>query len=307
MFGYVANYLIGLLKSVYGISASVVSSVINTVVNGTLIVRQPGGTAGTNEIQIKNDGTNGRVTGFQTLALTLDTNATGPVVIGTAGNAQVLILAGGNDVTNSANRVITIGGAIPIAVALKNACWISNAAGTGAGDVSLYRAAAGVYAIGTGLASGAGWLQNTGGEARRTATQTVTDSASFVADDTQVFTLIAGRKYRFYHWSIYTVVNTSGVKLDLNGGTATMTAINGIIQLVHPTTGAIGNRAQITALTSSAALTATGTLYTAEAWGTLQCNAAGTFAPRFAQNAETGAAESVIAQIGSFTTLSDMP
>lgn len=149
-------------------------------------------------------------------------------------------------------------------------------------------------------------IQNTVGEARRIATQTVTDSTTFTNDNTLSLTLIAGRKYRFKLWYAFTVVNTSGVKVDLAGGAATMTAINGMIYLLSGA-GAVTNFSQITALSSSAALTATGTLHFAVAEGSFECNAGGTFIPRFAQNAETGAAESVVAQIGSYLTIADVP
>lgn len=174
-------------------------------------------------------------------------------------------------------------------------------------DVCAYRIAAGVMGMGTtGTGVGATWLQITGGEKRRTATQAVTNSTTFAADDTLSITLVAGRRYRFYIWYAFTTVNTSGVKLDLNGGAATMTAINGVIT-IYSSAMAVLAAAQITALTSTAGVTATGTLAFGCIEGSLECANAGTFIPRFAQNAETGAAESVTAQVGCYITLADVP
>lgn len=182
--------------------------------------------------------------------------------------------------------------------------WHSGTTISGSADTAMSRAAAGVVRMHDGTT--AYWLQNTAGNARRTATQAVTNSTTFAADDTLSITLKAGRRYRYYIWYAFTTVNTSGVKLDLNGGSATMTAINGTIT-IYSSVMALLVGVQITALTSTTGFTATGTTAFACIEGSLECNGAGTFIPRFAQNAETGAAENATAQVGSFITLDDVP
>lgn len=138
----------------------------------------------------------------------------------------------------------------------------------------------------------------------RSATQTVTDSTTLTPDDTLVATLVAGAKYIFDINYNFTTINSSGLKMDLNGGTATMTAIQGnaLFLDADATPPAIMNfvgALAFTSLTPTLTLTACGLAVQAHIWGGLVCNAAGTFIPQFAQNAETGAAESVIAAIGS--------
>lgn len=192
----------------------------------------------------------------------------------------------------------TIGGGHGVVVGSNLNLAFAASANAGAGrETYLSRLAAGVMGI-------TSWLQDSG-SVRRTATQAVTNSTSFAADDTLTKTLIAGRKYRYEIWYAFATTNTSGVKVDLAGGTATVTAINGQITISSSASAVLGG-AQVTALASTAGVTATGTLAMVYINGTLEVNAGGTFVPRFAQNAETGAAEAATAQIGSYMTLTDI-
>lgn len=163
----------------------------------------------------------------------------------------------------------------------------------------------------TNLDLGGFWTRNHPGESRRTTTQTVTDSSTFVADNTLTATLSAGRQYRFRLRYWFTTVATSGVKVDLSGGTGTVSAINGTAKLYSLVAGAgtLLSAEQITALATVVGITLTTTISYMEIDGTMLCTAAsgaGTFIPRFAQNLEGAPAESVIAQIGSFMELSDV-
>ena len=141
----------------------------------------------------------------------------------------------------------------------------------------------------------------------KSATQTVNNSAAFVADTALTLTVKKATRYRFKLHYIFTVVNTSGVKVDLNGGTATMTSINGQIYMTDLATWAgIGNEAggQITALTSAVGVTACGTLVSVVAEGVFLSNAKGTFVPRFAQNG--AAVENTVAQVNSSLMLQEI-
>lgn len=144
----------------------------------------------------------------------------------------------------------------------------------------------------------------------RIATQTVTDTTTLAADDTLTATLVAGKAYAFEISYNFTTINSSGLKFDLNGGTATMTAIEGNAYFIDAdaTTSAFMNfgAQEFTTLTPTFGLTASGLKVNVLVKGGLVCNAGGTFIPRFAQNAETGAAESVIAAIGSYMTFKRM-
>lgn len=184
---------------------------------------------------------------------------------------------------------------------------------TGSGgtpDSSLSRISAGLVGVGTGAAGEVdGWLAQAGRD-RRTATQAVTDSAALTADNQLSISLLAGRSYRFRLEYYFTTVATSGVQVDLNGGSATMTALQGHGYMTNlGTYVSEGNLAgaELTALTSTVALTATGTNTMVVMEGALTVNAAGTFIPRFAQNAETGAAESVTAKVLSHLVMEDVP
>lgn len=174
---------------------------------------------------------------------------------------------------------------------------------SGAADTGFKRLAAAVVQPTDGGA-GIGAIQNPL-DKRRTATQTVTDTVTFATDNTLSATVTNGRRYDFEIWYAFTTVNTSGVKIDLNGGGATVAAINGQITVMSSASAVLAG-AQVTALTSTTGATATGTLAFVLVMGSFEASSTGTFAPRFAQNLETGAAESVIAQIGSYMRLSDV-
>jgi hypothetical protein len=141
---------------------------------------------------------------------------------------------------------------------------------------------------------------------RRAATQTVTDSTTLVADNTLSIAVLAGRKYVFEIQYFFTTVATSGVKVDCGGGTASFTDFHAWGDLEDGTVGFTA-RSDMTASTTVLALTATGTVTHVIIRGCFTCNVAGTFIPRFAQNVESGAAESVIAGVNSNMLLWDTP
>jgi hypothetical protein len=109
-------------------------------------------------------------------------------------------------------------------------------------------------------------------------------------------TLTAGKAYAFDIW-LYTTSNSSGgIKVDLNGGSATATTLIGDSQEWDGTS--IGVRAAFSAWnTSLCAITAVSTA-PCHITGTIIVNAGGTFIPEFAQNASNGTASKV--KTGSF-------
>lgn len=289
--------VIGLLGGVFNLFAN----------TSGLTVRKPGGTAGTDEMQMLVTGTANN--GSCLIASMNNSNSGLNAFQRGASGAVFGLYVGGNYsavYATSSSLSGTVWGISSTQMAVGVAVQIGWGDGTiGNFDTGFKRAASTVVAMTNG-STGVGWIQNSAGESRRTATQTVTDSAALAADNTLTATLIAGRKYRFRIRYYMTTVNSSGVQVDLNGGAATMTAINGFTKILS-SAGAVLAAGQIAALTTAVGVTASGTFAVVEIEGSLQCNAAGTFIPRFAQNAETGAAESVVAQIGSFMELSDVP
>ncbi len=132
----------------------------------------------------------------------------------------------------------------------------------------------------------------------RTTTQTVTNSTTLTADNTLIATLVTGKTYVFKLKYYISVFSTSGAKADLNGGTATFSRLVGDWTSILNATFGGGNIAALATPIGGATGT-TGT-YVITAEGTLVCNGNGTFGPRFAQQAETGAAETAIALQDSF-------
>lgn len=185
--------------------------------------------------------------------------------------------------------------------------WFSGAApGAGTRDSGLSRAAAGVVEVNNGTAGTLRWLAQAG-RSSRAATQTVTDSVALTADNSLSATVLAGRSYKFRVQYIFDTTNTSGVQVDLGGGSATFTDFDGSAHIYSLSLGSFGTVGELTSSTTAVGMTATGTLAEVTLEGTFTCNAAGTIIPRFAQNAETVAAESVVAHVNSSMVLEDIP
>lgn len=141
------------------------------------------------------------------------------------------------------------------------------------------------------------------GRKAKAADQTVTDSATFVNDTHLSFTLPASRKFNFIGVLFCTSVATSGVKIDFEGGTATATNFVARARFsIAAGTGPIVNSAALATDLGSTAL-----VVMIEMSGNIEVNAAGTFILRFAQNAETAAAESITLHRGSWLELTEVP
>lgn len=267
-----------------------------------VIFRQTGGVAGTDEIQVYHDGTDG-------------------YVVSKSGEYRVVV--GGDTIR------FTGGGTITTVLASK---FIASAAfDAGSGDTSLgptglflapagqifFRAttfgspfagltspAAGVVASTNG-SSGAGWLQNASGTARLTAPVTnVTMTLASLTDLT--LTLIAGRKYV---GRLVLVVDeglaADGFKFDLNGGSATMTSVTfGFSSAIGATLGTRTSTALATAITLTALADTSDVIL--EIPVTLVCNAAGTIIPRQAKNGNVAGATLTL-RTGGYFLLDDCP
>lgn len=147
-----------------------------------------------------------------------------------------------------------------------------------------------------------------GRSVRRSTTQTVTDSTTFTTDDTLSLPVVTGHKYKFYLYYNYNSINTSGIKVNLTGGSATFSSGSGIGLIWTDTTAgsalAAGN---MFPTSSSVAFTATGLGGKVQVECTAVCSGSGTVIPQFAQNAETGAAESVIVNSNSDFYFIELP
>lgn len=236
---------------------------------GTLVVRKPGGTVGSQELQISHDGTNVTYTnpagsgstschtfnGYISVANKINCQSINPIASGYGGE-----VGGGNSVLTFLNTYIT----------------------------------------------STAWIQNTKGLSR--VDTAVTNSTTTLANVTGLSaTLLAGRKYTgklVLFASDATAAD--GLKLDFDGGTATMTSFQAAVT---------GNTQGATAGTTVSAAIATDLNFTAlngtgvnciEVQIAFVCNAAGTFIPRIAKDSDAGGATLTIAA-NSFMELQDAP
>lgn len=243
---------------------------------GTLIVRQSGGVAGTDEVQISHDGSAGLID-CKDGNLSLRAAGSGTVPLQIADLALLLR-------------------------ATSSIQWGSS--NLSSPDTGLKRAAAAVVATTNG-STGTGWLQNSAGTKR--VTGDVTNATTTFADLTDLtVTLIAGRKYvgRMVLFALNSV-GAEGVKLDFNGGTATATSF--IACTAAPPGGWTYSAPVQTTLAGVIAASAINTAYRAVAIElSIVCSGGGTFIPRFAENS-TGGGGTVTVSTGTYLVLEDSP
>jgi len=247
---------------------------------GTLVVRQPGGTAGAHEWQITHNGTSGTlicrdVSGDNTSGKIL-WSGTNNWYFGNVGQDQAAAKL------NCAGIVFSSGsdnsGIFPISGTA--VCRVRNQ-----GD------------------NGDGWLQQTAARSRINAN--VTNVTTTMANLTGLSaTLIAGRKYT---GKLIVYVSeglaADGIKIDFDGGAATMTSFR-----AHGTIfdAVLLLSAQVSAIaTDFVVATITGDSMV-EINFSLVCNGAGTFIPRFAKNSDA-AGGTLTAYLNSFMWLEDTP
>jgi len=260
---------------------------------GTLVVRQPGGTVGLDEAQISHDGTN----------LTIKNLSAGSTILEMANlSLEFVQIKRGSTVLFQ----MEYDGACSFAGTPRLAgLTMSSAPISSGGDVGLSRLAAKVMKLTDG-SSGGGWLQNAGGLSRvASAVTNVTTTPAAITGLSA--TLIAGRKYTgklVVFASCATAAD--GLIIDFDGGAATMTsfqaAVTGNVQ--GATLGTTVSAALSTDLNATA-LNGTGVNCIVIEFG-LVCNAAGTFIPRVAKNADAGGATLTVAA-NSFMELQDAP
>jgi hypothetical protein len=263
--------------------------------NGKLVVRQRGGTPGTDELQISHDGTVGIVEckeGFlsirspgtdNTNCVNIQTaagNAVGAVVVGLGNSGGVALSAFGaapaNGIDLGADAVVAWGPGSPL---------------SGTQDTAMIRKAANVAGMDTG-----DWFQQTGRSRVNTASPVTNATDTMAAITGLSATLIAGRKYA---GTLTLFVSTDqaaeGVKFDFDGGAGTMTAFNAAVtsNVQGATAGVTVSAALATDITFTA-LNGTGVNCFVISFD-LVCNAAGTFIPRFSQVAHASGTATIVA------------
>jgi uncharacterized Zn-binding protein involved in type VI secretion len=185
---------------------------------GTVVVRQPGGTAGTDEIQLSHDGTDGHIANPEgDLFIAQRANGAGHIWLTRIGYANGSNGLRFDPVSDGTNETISayFGGSLCNLVFRGAAIKLNN----GTYQAELVPLATNVLCVG---ASGDGWFQNAGGVAILNANFT---SVSITPANTNLSrTVLAGRSYGF---RLLLPVNNAtagdGFRLDFNGGTASMT------------------------------------------------------------------------------------
>lgn len=292
---------------------------------GTLVVLQPGGTAGTDEIQAAHDGSTGWVRskdGALTLAgangnvdLARESDllvvcrvesgaAPGRLIAGYGGE---LVLQSSSQAPGGSRGVLITAGT---GIFLTSGCgitWASSSSEVGTGiDTGMVRAAAGVVGVTDG-STGTGWIQNSA--ARSRVTSDLTNATTTLSNVTGLSaTVIAGRKYtsgRIKLW-VENATAADGLKIDLDGGTATWTSFRATYVIYDTSAAGPLASGSVTAIaTDITAATVTGA-----AWVEIEfagvCNAAGTLIPRYAKNSDAAGANLTL-RANSFMSLEDCP
>lgn len=281
MFSIVAPIVIALMRGVFGIVQAVTGVTIESV-NGKLTFKAPA------SLNPAFSWVSGAV---ELMYLT-----------SSAGNAVMSWKdASGNEYLNTTVASGTPGKAVLWSGGIWG--WSNNAtAAWQTLDAGLRRVAAGVVGAVSDQAATAGWFQNSAGYKRLTAN--VTENAAALANLTDLtVTLIAGRKYTGR--MVLKVTDSTvaeGVKLDFNGGTATMTSFAAGAGVL-----AGGTNVLVNAVSSALATAINWSTITGETWVTVEislvCNAGGTFIPRAAQNSH--ATGTLTTALGSYLHLDD--
>lgn len=132
-------------------------------------------------------------------------------------------------------------------------------------------------------------------------TQPSVTSANFVKNNSAALaavtgltaTLQAGKTYMFEIWLPTTSTSTQGIQFDLGGGGASATSMQ--TEAILETATTLNSSTRTTTLTSVFCSLSTATAGTCMVRGSIVVNAAGTFAPRFAQ-ASAAATNSTVLQ-----------
>jgi hypothetical protein len=275
----------------------------NGGLDGRFVVRQPGGVAGTNEVQIYNDGAmayakNAQNTPFRLCGQFIAARNVGDTGYGSF-YANTFYDAGTPGAFAAGNGW---GGAVVGAGQGWGTTPTADAAGSNP-DTIMYRIAPGVYGFKDSSAVKQ-WVQNSAGRPRNTADRTNATNVMANLADLSI-TVATGRKYSGF-FSVFASNSTAaeGLAFDFNGGSATMTDFKAafVATPIGVTLGTSYSTALATALTATTATTATD-LYMI--FVSFVCNVGGTVIARFAENsAHVAGTASVL--LGSAWLMDDM-
>ena len=273
---------------------------------GGIIVRQKGGTPGTNEIQIFEDGSNCYINGKQGNTIIGSSGGSINFTDGGAGSTAYRGANGGNfNVHNaSSNNAAVYGTAAFTAVSGYTFFWNSsstNVGGGGSGDTAISRAAPAVARMTDSSGTTVSWLQNTAGEAA--LANAFTDNTGTLTATNLSRTVIAGRSYRIVGRLIVSNSTAAdGAQFDFNGGTASATAFD---ISASSNQGDVNTRGTLEGTALNTVLNYTAVTGTNRIWvsGYLKVNGAGTITLRAATNTTVSGTMTLAA--GSWLALYD--
>lgn len=230
----IARKIIGLLGGVYNLFAKGGTT-------GGIVVRQPGGTPGTDEVQISHDGTYLQIANQDTtqencvlfgLAANIKfgmRSISNGSAIGATGNilvyAAAIGIAPGQDIStstvaagNSLYTFSTVGIGMSAAQLVG---WSSGNINLGSTyDTCLYRNAAGVVGVGKASAATFGWIQNSAGNLALASN--FTDVTGTLAATNFSFPVISGRTYKITGFIAgNNSTGTEGFQMSFSGVAAT--------------------------------------------------------------------------------------
>ena len=281
------------------------------------IFRQTGGVAGTDEVQVTHDGTDGIITTKSGKLISLAPDAT--FSLRNSGSATTerfsflqfathvyFDLYGDDGVDHkSRTRLSSVNGGGLLLADVNMIKWSSDDESFGTADCGLKRAAAGVISTNDGTNNC--WLQNTAGRAFL--------ASAFTNDTTTMnnvtglsVTLKAGRKYAFTaHIFVSNSTGTDGFVVDFDGGTATATTYRAFMDTIADGETTFLQTEMVTAIASDItyAEAANNDVVKITITGAIVVNAGGTFIPRAGMSVDTGGTLTV--HIGSHIIVEDMP
>lgn len=286
MFAQISLWVIGLMRSVFGLSPGSGGSTFNgtlTMASGKQIKADPGTAAlpGYAFTGASNGGTGVWSRG----ASILDLSAGGAALMELA-STKIEILNGTRIAWAQSGQVI--GGATP--------------------DAGIQKIAPSVIGPTQGDNTTAGWIQNSAGESRVTTSNVTTVSITPANITGLSATVIASRKYRG-ELVVYCSEATAadGLRIDFDGGAATMTSFiaQGSVQDDTSVRGMGANGRTTAIATDFVETTITGNTIMRLTFAFV-VNAAGTFIPRVAKEADAAGATLTVT-VGSYMTLEDQP
>lgn len=286
------NFIWKYLKDVFALTASRVAGIITPIFEGVLIIKQP-----------------------TTSSVGLRIRRTNDVDLITISAASGAVTSGYNYVNDASGDTVLVAGRnsgvspSTLGLCLGSAAVVNWASGTSAAftspDVGLERLAAGVVGS-TDAGTGTGWLCNEAGVSRVATDVTVGDVTPAVITGLSA-TLKAGRTYTgrlVLKVSNDTAVD--GLRIDFDGGDATMTNFDaGVVGAGVPAaTFSVSVSAALATDLIATALADTNPTFIEIAFG-FTVNAAGTFIPRIALEADSGG--TITVHDNSYMWIEDTP